>query len=365
MELERLYYNYLNLKFGLGLPMLNTAPFEYGLCEDGSYELFLDDLDSGAFSEWTSGLEPADPRYSDPSGRKPVLAAQFIELDVYDEQVLGFLLLTINMTPSVFPVNAYNRMNDFMKQYCFFQLAQWSGITQLDDGQKSSLRDFFFWFYLYAHPVNGETLEAFSFRGPGLIHTETGVSVRDYFEAYHMYYAQHHAAVKDRLSHTPTGINARSELTQQLLDAVEGRPSMLVFPPQNDLEPALQLINHVEQCIAAFDRHNTAGFVVMRDLLEGGPSTPYREHVISVLLQNYVCYILYFDFSRITELVEFFRDDLLLCERILNRMFTETIFIQKILRQNGIHLESYPHITALFDEHTRQMYGLDNVQEEP
>ncbi len=359
MELERLYHNYLNLKFSLGLPLLNTAPFEYGLCEDESYELFMDDFDSVTFSEWTSGLEPADPRYSDPADRKPALAAQFSELDVYDEQVLGFLLLTINMTTSVFPVNAYNKMNDFMKQYCFFQLAQCSALTQLNDGQKNSLRDFFFWFYLYAHPVNGETLEAFSFRGPGLIHTETGVSVRDYIKAYHMYYAQHHATVREGLSLAPTGINACLELTLQLLDVVEGRPSVLFFPPQNGLAPALRLINHVDQYIAAFDCHSSAGFVVMRELLAEGTSTPYREHVISVLLQNYVCYILYFDFSRITELVEFFRDDPARCEMILNRMFTETIFIQKILRQNGIDLGSYPHITSLFNEHTRQVYGLE------
>lgn len=359
MELERLYHNYLNLKFDLGLPMLKTAPFEYGLCEDGSYELFMNDFDSDAFSEWTSGLEPPDPRYTDPSARKPVLAAQFSDLDVYDEQVLGFLLLTINMTTSVFPVNPYNRMNDFMKQYCFFQLAQWSGITLLDDEQKNSLRDFFFWFYLYAHPVNGETLDAFSFRGPGLVHTGTGISVRDYFEAYHAFYAQNHTAVKDRLSLAPSGIYACSELTLQLLGAVEGRPTVLAFPPQAGLEPALRLIDHVDALIAAFDCHSSEGFVVMRELLAGGPSTPYREHVIRMLLQNFVCYILYFDFSRITELVEFFRDDPARCEMILNRMFSETIFIQKILRQNGIDLRSYPHITSLFNEHTRQMYGLE------
>lgn len=359
MELERLYRNYLNLKFGLGLPLLNTAPFEYGLCEDGSYELFMDGLESHAFSEWTSGLTPADPRYSDPADRKPVLAAQFSELDVYDEQVLGFLLLTVNMTTSVFPVNAYNRMNDFMKQYCFFQLAQCSGLTQLEDKQKNSLRDFFFWFYLYAHPVNGETLEAFSFRGPGLIHTETGVLVRKYFEAYHTYYARHHTTVMDSRSLTATRINACSELTLQLLDVVEGQSSVLFFPPQNGLEPALRLINHVDQYIAAFGRHSYAGFVVMRELLAQGPSTPYREQVISVLLQNYVCYILYFDFSRITELVEFFRDDPPRCEMILNRMFTETIFIQKILRKNEIDLRNYPHVTSLFNEHTRKMYGLE------
>lgn len=193
-----------------------------------------------------------------------------------------------------------------------------------------------------------------------MIHTETGVLVREYFEAYHMYYARHHATVRGGgQSLALTHINACSELTLQLLDIVEGQSSVLFFPPQNGLEPALRLINHVDQYIAAFDRHSSTGFVVMRELFAEGPSTPYREQVISVLLQNYVCYILYFDFSRITELVEFFRDDPPRCEMILNRMFTETIFIQKILRQNGIDLRNYPHITSLFHEHTRQMYGLE------
>ena len=49
--------------------------------------------------------------------------------------------------------NPFNAMNDFMKNYCFFQLAQLSDATKLNNEQKHQLRDFFFFFYLYTHPV--------------------------------------------------------------------------------------------------------------------------------------------------------------------------------------------------------------------
>ena len=48
----------------------------------------------------------------------------FNHLDVYDELVLFYLLFTINKTTSIVRSNPINAMNDFMKNYCFFQLAQ-------------------------------------------------------------------------------------------------------------------------------------------------------------------------------------------------------------------------------------------------
>ncbi|MNC15026.1 hypothetical protein D3C76_415980 [compost metagenome] len=356
MELDTLYHNYLNLKFSRGLPPLKTGCFEYELCEDGSTELFLVGRENGLFTGWTSDLLPADPHYTDTTGRGPVLASRFKHLDVYDEQILDYLLLTINATTSIVPIHPYNVMNDRMKHYCFFQLAQWANLSMLCDEQKAGLRDFFFWFYLYAHPVNGETLDAFSFRGPDLIHTKTGIRVQDYFEAYHDHYVHHHAAYKDCLTLSPQEIEACCGLTLQLLKAVEGRSTRLEFPPEIGLEPALRLINQADELLAAYARSRTGVFELIRDLLADTPSTFYRDHVISMLLQNYVCYILYFDFKQIVELVEFFRDDPSLCGVIVNRMFTETIFIQKILRQNRIDLHNYTNVTALFNEDARQMY---------
>ncbi|MCE3202325.1 hypothetical protein [Paenibacillus sonchi] len=356
MELDALYHNYLNLKFGRGLPLLKTGRFEYALCEDGSTELFLAGRENESFTDWTSDLRPADPHYTDTTGRAPVLASRFGQLDVYGEQVLDYLLLTINATTSIVPIHPYNVMNDRMKHYCFFQLAQWAYLSMLSDEQKAGLRDFFFWFYLYAHPVNGETLDAFSFRGPDLIHTMTGIRVQDYFAAYHDHYAHHHTAYNDCLTLSPQEIEACCGLTLQMLEVVEGRSSRLKLPPEAGLEPALRLINQADEFLAAYARNRSEVFGCLQDTLTAVPSTPYREHIISMLLHNYVCYILYFDFDQIVELVEFFQDDLALCRVIVNRMFTETIFIQKILWQNRIDLHNYANVTALFDENAREIY---------
>jgi hypothetical protein len=357
MELNRLYHNYINLKFDRKLPLLRTEHFEYAFCEDGSAELFRAGSQDVHFIGWNNELLPPDPNYTDSKGLVPVLAARFGELDVYEEQILDYLLFTVNATTSIDAYNTYSQMNDQMKQYCFFQLAQLPNIYVLTAEQKISLRDYFFWFYLYAHPVNEDTLEAFSFHGADLIHTKTGIPVRDYFEAYHTHYIHNHAMYKKCLSLSPQELEACLKLTLQLLDAVEGRLTGLTLPSGDGLEPALQMINRVDDLLDAYTRDKSYVFGVMRDLLTYAPSTPYREHVIRTLLNNFVCYILFFDFDQINELTEFFRGDPAIGKLVVSRMFTETIFLQKILRQSRIDLRNYPAVTALFDENARQMYG--------
>lgn len=356
MELAALYHNYLNLKFSRGLPLQETGHFEYGLCEDGTRELFLEGNEDEYFSGWIYELLPADPHYADAKGLTPMLSSHFRQLDVYDEQVLNYLMLTINSTTSIVPITIYNEMNDRMKHYCFFQLAQQAPLSVLSADQKAELRNFFFWFYLYAHPVNGDTLEAFSFHGPDLIHTKTGIRVQDYLKKVHEYYVHNYKAYTDRLKLSPLDIEACCELTLHLLAVVEGRSSGLTMPNVAGLEQALRLINSADELLSAYARSRSEVFSLMRDLLSCSSSTAYGEHIISMLLQNYVCYILYFEFEEILELVDYFRDDLTLGGIIVNRMFTETIFIQKILQQNRLDLRSYSNVTALFNEDTREMY---------
>ncbi|MGE6229963.1 hypothetical protein [Paenibacillus chitinolyticus] len=355
MKLQLLYHDYLNLKFNRKLPSVLTDGFEYGLCEDDSGELFWVGSESESFSEWISELQPRDPNYTANPDWKPVLSAAFAHLNVYDELIFYYLLFTINKTTSIVKVNACNEMNDFMKNYCFFQLSQLSDVTALSEEQREQLRDFFFFFYLYTHPVNEETLCSFSFRGQKLIHTGTSISVEHYFSNYHDYYRENFHKYKDQLDLAPHEIQTCKNVTMELLSAIEGK-SKLMMPHEEGLEDILQGINNVDTLIHTYAQNRTELFNVLADFLSDHRSSPYRDHCFKTLLQNYVTYILYFNFEEINALVDYFKAAPVWCEKVINAIFTDAIFIQKILRQNRIDLAEYRNVTEFFGERAREIY---------
>jgi len=356
MNLQLLYNEYVNIKFNRGLPPVQTDGFEYGVLEDGSAELFFTDSQNEPFVEWTCELQPRDPNYVTNPDWKPVLSAIFERLDVYDELILYYLLITINATTSIAKINPYNTMNDFMKNYCFFQLAQLASVTRLDDEQKRQLRDFFFFFYLYAHPVNEETLYSFSFSGQDLVHAKTNIHMERYFSVYHDYYSRNFDKHKDRLSIAPQEIHACKELSLELLRTVEGKSFRLSMPPEEGIEDVLRLINDVDHLLHLYSENKTTLFGIMKDFLSDVRTNPYRDHCFSTLLQNYVCYILYFNFDEINDLVDYFKDTPAWCKTIINKIFADAIFIQKIMRQNRIDIAEYSSVVDFFDDEAKRIY---------
>ncbi|UYO05500.1 hypothetical protein [Paenibacillus sp. PSB04] len=356
MTLQSLFNNYLNIKFNRGFELDHTEGFKYGLFEDGSAELFFADHDDEPFVEWADALQPKDPRYTANPDWSPLLSGYFPDLDVYDEQILYFLLYTINSTTSIASPHPYRAMNDFMKHYCFFQLGQLTDAARLNEVQKEQLRDFFFFFYLYAHPVNEETLYGFSFRGRDLVHTKTGIRVERYFSLYHDYYCDKHDEYKDRWLITPHEIQADKHLTLELLRSIEGKSSRLLMPSEEGFETVLRLINDVDELLRMHSEHQTTFFDLLRDALLDAGTNPYREYGFRMLLQNYVCYILYFQFDNIHDLVDHLKDTPLACGKIVNMLFADAIFIQKIMRQHRIDIAEYQDVTVFFGEETREMY---------
>lgn len=356
MKLQLLYNEYLNIKFNRGLPSVQTDLFEYGLLEDDSAELFFVNRKNESYIDWAYELEPRDPNYTMNPDWKPVLSAFFQHLDVYDELILYYLLYTINRTMSIVKINPFNAMNDFMKNYCFFQLSQWTDVSRLNDEQRHRLRNFFFFFYLYAHPVNEETLHSFSFSGQDLIHTKTNINMEHYFSIYHDYYIENLDQYRDKLFLAPHEINACKNLTLELLRSIEGKSTKLAMPREEGLEVVLQLINDVNYLIHIYSENKITLFGIMRDFLSDHRSNPYRDHCFSTLLQNYVCYILFFKFDEINDLVDYFKGTPLWCEMIINKIFTDAIFIQKIMKQNHIDIAVYKNVVEFFDEEARRIY---------
>ncbi|WP_410770258.1 hypothetical protein [Fontibacillus sp. BL9] len=356
MNLQQFYNEYLNKKFNRGLPSAQIGGFEYFLLEDDGAELFFADRNEESFTEWASELQPRDPNYITNPDWEPVLSADFEHLDLYDEQTLYYLLFTINATTSIAKIHPYNAMNDFMKSYCFFQLTQSAETVRLNDEQRQQLREFFFFFYLYAHPVNEETLYAFSYRGQDLVHTKTNIVMEHYFSAYHDYYSENSDQYKDTLSIGPLEIQACKNLTLALLRSIEGKSAKLAMPPEEGLDEILRLINNVDHLIRTYSENKSVLFAIMKDFLSDTRSNPYRDHCFSTLLQNYVCYILYFNFDEIHDLVDYFKGTPSWCEVIINKIFTDAIFIQKIMRQNHVDLAEHKNVTRFFGKEAREFY---------
>ncbi|MGG3308743.1 hypothetical protein ABER23_15090 [Paenibacillus lautus] len=356
MKLQLLYHEYLNLKFNRGLLSVPLDGFEYGLLEEDGAELFFVERKDEAFVEWAYELQPRDPHYVVSPDWKPVLSAFFNHLDVYDELVLFYLLFTINKTTSIVRTNPFLAMNDFMKNYCFFQLAQLTDASGLNEEQRQQLRDFFFFFYLYAHPVNEETLYAFSFNGQDLIHTKTNILMEHYFTVYHDYYSENLDKHRDQLFIAPHEIHACKDLTLELLRSIEGKSPKLIMPSEEGLDVLLQLINNVDDLIHMNAENKTTLFGIMKDFLSDNRLNPYRQHCFRMLLQNYVCYILYFKFDEIDDLVDYFKGTPVWCEAIINYIFTDAIFIQKMMRQNQIDITKYPNVIEFFNEEARRIY---------
>lgn len=373
MKLQSIYNEYVNIKFNRGLPPEAIAPCAYCTLEDDSTELFLaDQPEAESFVQWADELQPPDPGYTADPDWSPVLSSSFPALDIYDEQILYYLLYTINSTTTIVPLNPYNAMNDFMKNYSFLQLSRVTHATRLSDEQRDQLRDFFFFFYLYTHPVNGETLDAFSFSGPDLLHTKTSIQIADYFSAYHDYYSGHHDPLKqvtlglvqqvqdDEQKHANPElashpIEAYKNLTLEMLQSIEGTAAPLILPMEAGWEDALRLINDVDSLLELYSDKPSAVFEMMKNCA-AATANPYQEYIFRSLLQHYACYILYFRFDELHALVDYFKDTPSLCKVIVSHIFTDAIFIQKIMRQQQIDLSEYENVTQFFNEQAREMY---------
>lgn len=395
MKLHTLYNDYIRMKFSLPLESIDgDMIMAFGQYEDDSAALFFNDHPEETFSGCIVRLRPKDPYYGSKPDWKPVLAETFEQLNVYDEMILYYLLFTINSTLSINTHNTYSEMNDVMKKYSFLQLSHLHDTTCLNVAQKQSLRDFFFFIYLYAHPVNDETLYACSWDQQRLIHSKTGITLKDYFATYYDHYTTHRDEYADQIMISAEEIQACKALTLELLQVIEGRSPKLIIPSVKGLEPVIELINDVDGMLKLYKDDPYAFCQIIRDLLadammdvtletnagagakansdtytdtnadslqlatEGDSEhfRLYRDYCFTVLLQNYASYILFFDFDEIRVLIDAFKDNPKECSIIISKMFTDTTFLQKIIRQQNIDLNEYPEVTRFFNEQATEWF---------
>ncbi|WP_257031759.1 hypothetical protein [Paenibacillus sp. E222] len=125
---------------------------------------------------------------------------------------------------------------------------------------------------------------------------------------------------------------------------------------EEGLEAVVELINNVDQMLHMYAKNKTLLFDVMRNFLATPHTSPYRDHCFTTLLQNYVSYILYFNFDEIHALVDDFRDTPEWCGIVINKIFTDAIFTHKIMRTSAIEITDYPDVMEFFNEESRKFY---------
>lgn len=360
MELNQWFCSYLEHKYKSKALHLNSNDFEYCIDDDNSAELFFKKNKDNTVIGWDVELQPSDPSYSDNEGKQVGLEKYRNKITIYDEKNFYYLIVTINSIGFIRKLNFYNRMNDFIKEYCFFQLSRLNNIEMLNDGKIDQLRQFLFKFFLYCHPVNYDTLTSFSMIDGCVTHIPSKVKASEYIEDYYHNYLVNYLSITNKVDVKTEEIQAIKALSLQLLKALEGKEQPIIYPENNYSTWLLHQLNHLDDFLYAYHHNNTYFFEQLSQALDMLGNGDYDKYCLSTFLQNYVMYILFFDFDEIDKLTAFFikhkRKSKL--SRIINKMFSETIFLQKIIREKNIQLTQKKEILNLMKVKTRKIYSL-------
>jgi hypothetical protein len=348
-----IFNQYIDFKYKKNPVSCNLDKFVYYQCKDGGAELFFIESDNIVFPEWNYHLFPEDPHYYKECNWKPILSDRFENVDLYDEQVFLYLLFTINSITSVCEIDQYNKSRDFVKNYSFLQLSKINNFPSISMRNKNKLRHLFFHSFLYSHPVNYETLYAFSIKNGNVFHVKSGVFVKDYFNEYYDFYIKNYAKYKSKISITFDELISCKKLTLLLLDSIEGKSNELDLQYENvDLE-IVNGINNFNYFVDIYNNDKEGFYEKFKTSLL---SNNREDIFIDILLQNYVCYILYFDMDEINNFVKCFLNEREFCSIMINKMFYNPIFIKKILGDQKKNLSSYNRVTCFLDEETIDLY---------
>ncbi|MER0126957.1 hypothetical protein [Franconibacter daqui] len=190
------------------------------MCDD-SVELFFKNSEDETFCEWDLNLQPEDPRYKSNSDSIILLKDKFPLLNVYDEHIFHHMIFTINSITTVPKLTRYNRINAFIKLYCFFQLSN----SRKDENDSIIVRKnkkFLFRLFMFTHPVNEETLNAFTLNDSGkVVRLPSGITLRDYAFTYYNYFIDHYDQLSSQILIEPNEIEVAKILHLFLVDMIE------------------------------------------------------------------------------------------------------------------------------------------------
>ena len=354
MDIMLLFKEYIKGQFFEDSDPVPFGCFEYRKNEDGNKEIFFVDKDE-TFLGWNMEFMPDDPGYSE-IHKQPLLLAEFPVTDAYDELTLFHLQYTLNSAFfSAYP-NKYNKINVFMKQYCFFQLSQINYSNAFADEEYEELRKLFWFFFLYTHPVNWETLHSCTF-DQGKLKYNDKLFLSEYFDVYHDFFLNNYETLKDRLNITQDEIVYCKSLTSDIVKIIEGKGEKLLYPAYSkDEDIILKYINDIVFFLDRYNEDSEGVFIEMLAFAENNTNS-YRDFLLSIFLQNYLCYILRKDFRALKVLSDFLegQKNNKIAKLIINKIFSDSIFAKKICRDQNINISDFQYIISLFDEESKRI----------
>ncbi|EOI3446013.1 hypothetical protein ACMSWW_004080 [Cronobacter turicensis] len=331
-----------------------STRFDYDSCNNGTVQLFFKKSEDETFCEWDLELQPEDPHYKYDPDTTILLKDKYPLLNVYDEQVFHHIIFSVNSVTTVPEINQYNRINAFMKMYCFFQLSNMKK-NENDVSVFIKHRKFLFRYFLISHPVNEETLNAFTISDLGkIIHTASNVALKDYASDYYDFYIENYEKLSAEIAIDKDEIEAAKCLHLSLIDMIENGGFTLKIPSP-DVSIDMNLVNDSSYFIKAYLDNKQ---IIIRDvvnLLNGGNS--HSEYCLNFILQNFVIYILSKDFGEIYHFLNCF-SELEQKRAIVNLLFKNAVFIKAIMDEKLMAWDNIKDIAYLFDDEAKKMYRL-------
>ncbi|EOV0678603.1 hypothetical protein ACOII5_004179 [Cronobacter dublinensis] len=331
-----------------------STKFDYFCCNDGTVQLFFKKSEDETFCEWDLNLQPEDPHYKSNPDSSIILKDKFPLLDVCDEQVFHHMIFAINSITTVPKLTKYNYINAFMKLYCFFQLSN-SRRDESNSAQRISNNNFLFRLFMFTHPVNEETLNAFTLDNSGeIVHIPSGITLRDYASAYYDYFIEHYDQLSSQIVIEASEIEAAKILHLSLVDMIE-KGSFDLKIPAPALPVDMKLINDAVYFTKVYSDDRERIVRTITTFLQG--KNTHEETCLNFLLQNFVVYILRMDFKEIYNLLNSFSQ----AEQkqlLINQLFKRATFIKWIMDEKSISFDRIKEITCFFDDEAKKMYRI-------
>ncbi|EEJ7236606.1 hypothetical protein S483_004645 [Salmonella enterica subsp. salamae] len=362
MEMKEIFAAYIDMKYShSGSNPVVNKDFEYCWYDDGSAELFFRKSRDETILGWDRNCLPLDPYYSnDLYNKKPLLSNKFANLSVYDELAFNYMIFTLNSITVVHKIDKYNAINDFMKNYSFFQLTRLSNIRKIPINEVAKLKKNLFYFLLYCHPVNEETLKSFAIINDEIVHTPTNIKLKEYSIEYYRYYMDNYLEYKAELIITPDEINAVKSLNHLLINLIEtGYPGIKILSAARS-KLDVEFINNVDAFINLYEQKNVF-LKYLEFLLNNHETDKFHDYYLSMFLQNYVTYVLRNNFHEIDFLLSFFLNIDSSCDYaslLINKIYGDATFVQHIMAEQKIEFIDIKFITDLFNPSTREMYRI-------
>ncbi|HGC6391007.1 TPA: hypothetical protein ACI00M_004228, partial [Cronobacter dublinensis] len=237
---------------------------------------------------------------------------------------------------------------------CFFQLSNMKK-NENDASAFIKYKRFLFQYFLISHPVNEETLNAFTIIDSGkIVHTASNVALKDYASDYYDFYIENYEKLSAKIAIDKVEIEAAKCLHLSLIDMIENGGFALKIPSPN-VSIDMNLVNDSSYFIKTYLDNKQ---IIISDVVNLLNEINFHsEYCLNFILQNFVIYILSNDFGEIHHFLNCF-SELEQKRAVVNLLFKNAIFIKAIMDEKLIVWDNIKDITCLFDDEANKMYRL-------